>query len=172
MKKLLLIIFLSLSLFANTYKVSQEDSSINFSATKLFFVGVQGNFKRFQGDIEILNNKIVSINGYVDVVSIFTNEEERDTHLKADDYFNAKEYALIKAKSSFIKENKIIFKISIKGIEKEISFKIEQISISKDEVKLILSSQINRQDFMLNGSMSAIINDSVNLKIELLANKI
>jgi polyisoprenoid-binding protein YceI len=160
------------NIFSATYKADDKISTINFSATKFMFVGVDGSFKKFQGKIEVVDKKLISISGTVDVLSIFTDNDERDTHLKADDYFYEKKYPKIKIETISVKSNILVAKVTIKGIVKNIKFNIDKFIIKDDKIKLLLSSTIDRQQFMLNGSMSAIMSDDVDISVKLSANKI
>ncbi len=170
MNKIIFILFMVVNLFGQTYTVNKNESNINFSATKFMFVGVDGSFSEFQGEIVIDNNKLVSISGIVYIESIFTDNDERDTHLKANDYFDIDTYPKIKISTLSVKSNILIAKIAIKGIEKDIQFNIDNFAILGDKVELSLSSTIDRQQFMLNGSMSAIMSDNVDVLVKLIAN--
>jgi polyisoprenoid-binding protein YceI len=177
MKKYIILGFMLVSMFfttgiyADTYKVSVKDSKIEFSATKLLFIGVQGSFSKFNGEIQTNNKKLSSLNGIVDIASIFTDNEKRDKHLKSDDYFNIATYPKIKISATQIKDNILIATITIKGITKDIKFNIDKFAILNNKVQLTLSATINRQQFMLNGSMSAIMNDNVDVFVTLIATK-
>lgn len=170
MKKIIFILFIVVNLFAQTYTVNSKESNIKFSATKFMFVGVDGSFSKFQGNIKVSDKKLISISGTVDIESIFTDNEERDTHLKANDYFDVITYPKIKISTISIESNILVAKVSIKGIEKDIEFSIDKFEILADKVELSLSSTVDRQQFILNGSMSAIMSDNVDVFVKLIAN--
>ncbi len=171
MKKIFLVLSLSLSLFASQYNVNKEKSSINFHATKFIFIGVSGKFSNFAGTVTLDNKKLSKINGVIFVNSINSKEKRRDRHLRADDYFNVPKFPKILFDSVSIKRNLLKAIVNIKGIKKELSFKISKFSIVNDNVNFILTSTVNRQDFMLNGSMSGVINNNINVKANIFASK-
>lgn len=172
MKKIILLLTLALSLFSSEYKVDEKQSNIKFSASKFLFVGVEGEFSEFSGEITINDkNEISKINGLVLSSSINTENEERDEHLKADDYFNIISYPKIKFESKNITDNIVNATVSIKGIKKDLDFRLKDININKNEISFNLESTVNRQEFMLNGSKSAIIADNVDVSAKILAIK-
>ncbi len=172
MKKLFLIATLTLSLFASTYSVDQKASTIQFKAKKFLFVGVSGNFSNFSGTITVdENSQLSKIDGLVSIDSINTEDQERDDHLKADDYFYMTKFPNIKFNSNEIVEETVKATVSIKGIEKELSFKIDNLSISDDSISFSLVSMVDRQQFMLNGSMSGVMADNVKVTANIIALK-
>ncbi len=172
MNKFILTLLLTVSLLANEYIVDKKQSDIRFEASKFLFVGVSGTFSKFEGSVLIdKDSRIIQMNGIVDINSINTKDEERDTHLKENDYFNIKQFPSIIFKSSKIINDKVIATIDIKGIKKELTFKIENIEITDTNLKFNLSSILNRQEFMLNGSMSAVIADNIDVFANIIARK-
>lgn len=170
MKKFILLVAFALSLYSNEFKVDKEKSDIQFSASKFLFVGVEGKFTNFSGNISTNEkNEISSIDALIVINSINTEDEERDEHLKANDYFNIEMFPKIVFKSKSIKDNIVKAEISIKGIKKDLDFKINEIKVNGKEITFSLESVINRQDFMLNGSMSAVIADNVDINASITA---
>lgn len=77
-----------------TYKIDAAHSDILFKVKHLMITTVTGQFKSFDGtlssDAEDFNNASVSFTA--DINSIDTRNEQRDGHLKSDDFFNAEKY--------------------------------------------------------------------------------
>jgi polyisoprenoid-binding protein YceI len=162
MKKLFLLVLSTVSLFSSEFIVNKDSSYIKFEVSKMFFIGVTGEFREFSGSIELNSNgKLSQINGLVSISSIDTDDKKRDKHLQADDYFHIVKFPNIVFKSNKIYNNSLKATISIKGVEKEVSFQLDEFESSKNRVSFELSSTMNRQDFMLNGSMSSLISDDV-----------
>ncbi len=169
MKKIVFILLVAVNLFAQMYTVSNNESNIKFSATKFMFVGVDGSFSQFEGNIKINNKKLISLTGTVDTNSISTADKKRDSNLKSKGYFNVVKYPKMKISTVSIDSTTVVAKVSIKDIEKEIEFNIDKFSVIDNKVELSLSSTIDRQQFMLNGFMSGVINDKVNVSVMLVA---
>ena len=171
MKKIFLTIALAVTLFSSEYIVDKEYSSIKFEASKMLFVSVDGEFSEFSGTIDIKGNKLTKIDGVVSIDSINTEDTERDDHLKADDYFHMIKFPNVEFKSTLITDDIVKANITIKGITKELTFEISELSISKKNVTFKLTSTIDRQEFMLNGSMSAIMANNVDVIANIVATK-
>lgn len=171
MKKIFLMALLAASLFSSEYSVDVEKSSIKFEVSKFLFIGVDGEFSNFSGTIVLEDNKLSKIEGVVFVNSINTENEDRDTDLKKDDYFSLVKFPNIVFSSTSIENDILNAKVTIKGIEKELSFKISDILISSENVSFSLSSTVDRQEFMLNGAMSAVIADNVDVVAKITAMK-
>jgi len=172
MKKIMLILIAAVNIFAASYTVEESSSSIKFEANKFMFVGVSGEFEKFSGKVvldEELN--LVSLNGKIKIESINTNDLKRDIHLIEDDYFYAENFPYIDVNSLQVKGNIIEVSTTIKGITKVLNFSVDKIKVENSRLVLELSSVVDRQEFMLNGSMSAVISDDVNVKVQLVAYK-
>ena len=83
----------------------------------------------------------------------------------------SKKYPNIKFSTLLITDKIVEANVSIKGITKKLTFNIDEIVIENDKLILSLSSNINRQEFMLNGSMSAILADNVEVYAKITATK-
>lgn len=170
MKKIFLILSLGVSVFATSYVVNKGKSSINFDATKFMFVGVQGHFYDFNATINVdENNKLSRLEGLIGIDSIDTADKKRDAHLKAQDYFDMQNHPTIVVNSQKIDAKILLANIQIKGIKKEIPFKISNLVVKKEFVSFTLSSVVDRQDFSLNGSMSGVISDNVDVIAHIIA---
>jgi polyisoprenoid-binding protein YceI len=78
------------------WELDPENSSVGF-ACKHVFTNVRGMFQKPSGTVTLdeatpANSKI---NATIDVNSITTGVEERDTHLKGSDFFDAAKYPVI-----------------------------------------------------------------------------
>ena len=172
MKKIMLILIAVINVFAASYTVEESSSSIKFEANKFMFVGVSGEFEKFSGKV-VLDDELnlVSLSGKIKIDSINTNDTKRDTHLKEDDYFYVDNFPDIDVKSMNVKGSVIEVSTTIKGITKVLNFSVDRVKVEESRLVLELSSVVDRQKFMLNGSMSSVISDDVNVKIELVAFK-
>ncbi len=172
MKNIFFTIALALSLFSSEYVVDKEYSTIKFDASKMLFIGVSGEFSNFSGTITVdEQNKLSKIDAVVSIDSINTEDQERDDNLKSDDYFHALKFPNIEFSSTNIIDDTVKATVTIKGITKELSFKISDIEVSSNNLSFTLTSVVDRQQFMLNGSMSAIMSDNIDVTAKIIANK-
>lgn len=160
---------LSLSAIADTFIVQSNNSQINFSINKLLFISVDGTFTKFKGKIILEDEKISSITGRVDAKSINTDNEKRDKDLREEEYFNTTEYQYINFQAVSLNDKELEATITIKDITKKVKFQIDEIKSTGTKLTLKISSTVDRQDFMLNGPMSSIVSDKVEVSAILMA---
>src|SRR5688572_29696398 len=97
--------------FAGKWTLDKGHSNVKFTVTHMVVSEVDGSFKNFDGTIEgtkpDFSDAVVSFT--VDVASVNTENENRDKHLKSDDFFNAEQFPQMKFQSTSFKplgENK------------------------------------------------------------------
>ncbi|MDB3907405.1 YceI family protein [Crocinitomicaceae bacterium] len=117
--------------------------SFNFVAEK-----VKGTVSGIDATLSLNLSDLGSstIQGTADVSTLSTGTKMRDKHLKSDDFFHADQYPKMTFTSSSVeKKGEQYFAhgtLTIKGITKDVSFKMEMI----DEV-LIMTTMINAADY-------------------------
>ncbi|MDA0986132.1 MAG: YceI family protein [Bacteroidetes bacterium] len=116
-KKLIFTFLLitSFTLSQSKWTIDATHSNIKFSIVHLMISEVEGNFKKFEG--EVLSEKEdftgSKVNFTIEVNSINTDNEMRDNHLKSDDFFSAQKYPTIKFEgTSFTKISDKKYKLS------------------------------------------------------------
>jgi polyisoprenoid-binding protein YceI len=142
---------------------------------------VKGEFRKFDAVIEGDDFTKSPIHVTIDASSIFTNEENRDGHLKSGDFFDVENYpTLIFKSTSFRKVNDDLYSLigllTIKGISKEIVLDVEFGGINKDpwgneKAGFSLTGNINRKDFGLNWNAAletggVLVSDEVKISAE------
>lgn len=167
------------ALYAGTFNIDKSHSNVGFKVKHLMISNVSGNFKAFSGTINYdeKTNTLKSISGKVEVSSINTENEKRDAHLKADDFFAADKYPYITFESTEIKGDEVIGKFTLRGVTKEVKFELENNGTIKDQrgntkIGLSLYGKINRKDYgvMYNKVLEAggvAVGDTVRLTIDL-----
>ena len=167
------------TLFAGTFNVDKSHSNIGFKVKHLMISNVIGNFKEFSGTIEYdeKTKTLQSISGKVEVASINTENEKRDGHLKADDFFAAKQFPYITFESTKVEGDEVTGKFTMRGVTKEVTFDLENNGTIVDhrgntKVGLSLEGKINRKDYGVryNKVLEAggvAVGDKIKLLIEL-----
>ncbi len=122
---------------------------------------VTGQFKNYDGTVEATKEDFTDakINFTIDVSSIDTDNEQRDNHLKSDDFFNAEKYPKITFISkSFKKVGNNKFKLTgdltIRDITKQVDLDVIYNGTVKDPWGNIragfkVTGRVNRFDFGL-----------------------
>jgi polyisoprenoid-binding protein YceI len=137
-------------------------SEILFKVKHLMITNVKGEFRKFNATLssEGSNFSKAAINVTIDAASIFTNEDNRDNHLKSADFFdveNHKEITFVGTSFDKVDDENYTLKgnLTMKGITKEISLDVEFGGVNKDpwgneKAGFAISGKINRKDFGLN----------------------
>ena len=135
-------------------------SELTFKVRHMMITNVKGEFKSYS--VEADGDDIFKSNVHViiDAVSINTNNEDRDNHLKSGDFFDAENHKELTFKSTSFKqkeddEYELKGLLTIKGISKEITLEVEFGGINKDpwgneKAGFSVEGKINRKDWGLN----------------------
>jgi polyisoprenoid-binding protein YceI len=137
-------------------------SEILFKVKHLMISNVRGEFRKFSAEANLDETNLIgsSVIANIDASSIFTNANDRDTHLKSADFFDSENYKeLTFTSTSFTKadDDKYLLKgnLTIKGVTKEVVFDVEFGGVNKDpwgneKAGFSLNGKINRKDWGLN----------------------
>ena len=137
-------------------------SELGFKIRHLMISNVSGNFNKFDIDVETDNDDFenAKINVGIDVDSINTNNEQRDTHLRNADFFETGKYPKVEFRSTKIKRNgadefELQGDLTIKGITRPVQLSLEYSGLAKDpwgnlKAGFTLTGKINRKDFGIN----------------------
>lgn len=178
MKVALIFVFLFAGLLigkTQQYKPVDEKSEIKFTI-KNFGLNTSGSFKGLKGTIKFNPSDLPSssFNVSVDVNTLNTGIDQRDNHLKKEDYFYAEKYSTINFVSTSITANQNGYNVNgnltIKGISKPVSFPFTV--QNKDDGMLFMGSfTINRKDFNVGGSSAVLSNNAdIELKVFVIKN--
>ncbi len=170
MKKIIAILVMAVMAFGAELTVDKRASSIDFEATKMFFVGVNGNFSDFSGTISVEGDKIMAINGLVTVLSLDTDNKKRDDHLLSSDFFHEVAFKSIVFKSTEVTDDTVVADITIKDITKTVTFAMEKLEVSESGVKVKLTAVVDRTEFDIdNNFMSMMIFNNIDITSTLIA---
>jgi len=145
-----------------TYKIDPLHSEIKFKVKHLMISTVTGEFKSFDATIEATKEDFsdAHISFEADIDSISTNQEQRDAHLKSDDFFNAEKFPKLSFLSTSVSksgDDELLVKgnLTIRDVTKEISLKAEIGGSMVDfygqtKVGFEATATIHRKDFNLN----------------------
>jgi polyisoprenoid-binding protein YceI len=165
MKKIIslaIVALLTTSVFAQTkWNVDAVHSNVRFTVPHLVISEVEGLFKKFSGEVVAAKPDFTdaAVNFTIDVNSIDTDNEMRDKHLKADDFFNAEQFpAAIFKSTSFKKVSgnkyKLTGNLTIRNVTKPVTFDVVYGGTAKDgygntKAGFKATTVINRFDYGL-----------------------
>ncbi len=168
-----------------TWKVDPVHSSVEFHVKHLGIATVKGQFKEFEGTLEVGPEGAVAY-GTVNTASVDTREPQRDEHLRSADFFEADTYPEIAFRSTAIRatgedEFEIDADLTIHGVTRRVTLDAtlegtEQDMQGNDRVGISASTQINRSDFEMRfnaalGSGNVVVSDKVKILVEVSAVK-
>lgn len=163
-----------------TWNIDPTHSEIQFKVKHLVISTVTGYFRSFTGSIETDGDSFdgAKLTFEADTGSVDTNNEDRDTHLKSDDFFNAEKYPKLKFESTSFKHTggdkyELTGNLTIRDITKEVTLDVEHGGTVDDpygqtKAGFELRGSINRKEFDLKWSAvteagNVVVGDEVKL---------
>lgn len=165
-----------------TYKIDAAHSEINFRVKHLMITNVTGTFREFNAEMESNTTDFsdATIRFEADVNSISTNNDQRDGHLKSDDFFNAEKFPKLTFTSGRLEKKAdteyiLSGELTIRDIKKIVSFKVEFGGLMTDpwgqeKAGFEITGTISRKEFDLkwNATTEAggiVVSDEVRLQL-------
>ena len=167
---------------ASYFEVDASHSTVIFKVKHLGVSYAYGRFNEMRGKVTFDQKSPPksSIEFEIPAASVDTANDKRDQHLKSPDFFNAKQFPVIKFSSGKIKsigKNKyrVSGKLTLNGVSKDISMEVEHTGSAKDpwggyRAGFHSEFKIKRSDFGMN-FMPGGIGDDVQLMVSIEAIK-
>ncbi len=167
------------------WAVDPMHSEVQFKVKHLMITTVTGYFQKFNVEAETEDDKFTSATSVTftaDVDSISTNNEQRDTHLKSPDFFDAANHSQIQFSGTKYEhaggdDYKLHGELTIRGIAKPVTVNVEFGGIVVDpygqtKAGFTVTGKINRKDFGLTWSAvteagSVVVSDEIKLQAEI-----
>jgi len=169
------------ALTTTLWNVDTAHTNVQFKVKHMGFFDVTGNFSLFSGSLTTNGTDLegASITADVDVDSVSTNNEQRDGHLKSDDFFNAESFPKLTFTSTSIAKSgdgyAITGDLTIRDITKTVTFDAVhagQLVGMGGELRtgIMATTKINRKEFgLMWGAMVEGVN-VVSDQIEIILN--
>ena len=172
-----------------TYEIDPAHSSAQFTVRHMMITNVRGGFKSVKGTViyDAENPGGSTVEATIDVGSIATLDENRDTHLKSADFLDAEKYPTITFRSTKVEadgdgEAKVTGALTIHGVTKEVVLKVEgPTGEGKDpwgnvRIGASASTKIKRSEFGLtwNAALETggfLVGDEIKIDLEIQAIK-
>jgi polyisoprenoid-binding protein YceI len=169
---------------ATTWKIDPAHSEIQFKVKHLMITTVTGYFKKFDLEVVTEDEDFTSaskIEFTADVDSIDTNNQQRDTHLKSADFFDASQHAQLRFNGKKYQvdgeEGSLQGDLTIRGITKPVTVKVEYGGTVVDpygqrKAGFTVSGKISRKEFGLTwGAVTeagqVVVSDEIRLQCEI-----
>ncbi|NLN32598.1 MAG: YceI family protein [Flavobacteriaceae bacterium] len=161
------------------WNLDKTHSEVQFKVKHMVISTVTGDFSSFdahaESEDEVFKNAKFEFSA--DVNSISTKNEQRDEHLKSDDFFNSSEFPKLTFKGSEFDGEKLKGEITMKGVTKPITLDVDFGGVITDpygnqRAGFEFTGQLNRKDFGLNwnGTLESgglVVSDNVKLFVNL-----
>ena len=140
-----------------TWTIDPNHSEVQFKVKHLAVSNVNGTFKTFQGNVTTENEDFdqAKIQLTIDANSIDTNHEQRDSHLKAPEFFDTQKFPEILFDGLLYRKNdgyELEGNLTIRDIVKHITLAVEFTGAGKGRMGdtragFEINGKINRKDF-------------------------
>jgi polyisoprenoid-binding protein YceI len=163
--------------------VDTMHSEVQFKVKHLVISTVTGTFNKFSAEMESENSDFTDakVTFSAEVNSIDTNNEQRDGHLKSDDFFNAEQYPQLTFVSTALENKggdyKLKGDLTIRNHTKAIELDVDFGGITKDpygqtKAGFEAVGKINRKEFGLMWSAvteagGLVVSDEVKLLLNI-----
>ena len=166
-----------------TYDIDVSHTRLGFAVRHMAVSKVRGGFKDFSGTLELAENPVDSkVNVTIQAVSVDTSDENRDNHLRTNDFFDAETHPTWTFTSTAIRpvtgsEWKVDGDLTIRGVTKPVTLDATLEGVVKDpygnhRVGFSATTSIIRDDFgvSFNGALEAggvIVSKKVDIDLEI-----
>ncbi len=137
-------------------------SDLGFKIKHLMLTNVSGSFKNFSAELQAdeADFSTAQINLTAEVASISTNNEQRDAHLRASDFFGVEQYPELTFRSTKVEKSgsdefTMHGELTLKGITKHVKLNVEFNGVTIDpwggeRAGFVVTGKINRSDWGVN----------------------
>ena len=160
---------------AGTYKIDPDHSNVGFEVGHLAIGTVVGRFDRFSGEIQFnprgQSRAVVDI----EIASINTKVDQRDSHLRSADFFNVEQFPTMHFESTSVEYDaegnpkSIVGTLSFHGQSRPVTLAVATLGngqgpLGETRAGFKASTTIQRTEFGMNGLL-AIAGDAVTISI-------
>ncbi|MBN2615126.1 MAG: polyisoprenoid-binding protein [Bacteroidales bacterium] len=159
--------------------VDPTHSEVGFKVKHMMISTVTGYFDKF--DVVACTNgddfKDGSVEVSIDVDSVNTKQNDRDNHLKSDDFFNAEKFPKLIFKSKSFDGSTLSGDLTIRDITKEVKLDVDFNGIATDpygqtKAGFEVTGEISRKEFGLKWNAvteagSVVVSDKVKIAVDI-----
>lgn len=174
-------------MFAGTYAIDPAHSTIGFVARHAMVTKTRGKFDEFEGTITVAENIADSkAEATIKATSVNTGNEDRDEHVKGDDFFSVEQYPeLTFSATSFDVDETgngtVTGDLTIKGTTKLVTLNVEAEGLAEDpfgntRFGFEATTKINRTDFGIDFNAplktgGVLVSEEIKIELEISAIK-
>lgn len=166
---------------AGTWTVDPVHTRIGFVARHMMVTKVRGSFSDFSADIEIAENPLDSkLTAEVRMASIDTGNEDRDGHLRTNDFFDIEQHPTMRLVATGFEgagdDYVMHADLTIKGVTKPVDFELEFEGAGQDpwggtRAGFTAATTINRKDWAIEWNApletgGVLVGDKVQIELD------
>jgi len=166
----------------STWIIDKTHSNVDFEVKHMMIGKVRGQFRDFDATLNIdeVQPERSSVTATIDVASIDTSAEDRDAHLRSDDFFNAEQFPKITFVSTGVErlndeKFRLTGDLTIRDVTREVVLEGEfegriQDPWGKERAAFSATTEISRKDFNVrwNQALEAggvVVGDNVKIRL-------
>jgi len=170
----------------HTFNVDLSHSQVSFSVRHLGFSKVRGRFSAFEATVQLDPSDLSTLTteATIEAASVTTGQEQRDTHLRSADFFDADTFPTLSFKSTGVEAVsgdtlKLSGDLTIHGVTRSVVLAVEYLGTAIDpwgghRVAFEAKTTINRKDFglMWNSVLESgglLVGEEVEISLEIQA---
>jgi polyisoprenoid-binding protein YceI len=173
-----------------TWSIDPVHSEVSFVVRHMMVSKVRGRFDKFEGTITTAPDPLASsVTADVDLSSVNTGNEQRDGHIRSEDFFHTEKHPTMTFRSTGVRPDGdnflLVGDLSLHDVTRPVTFKLEVNGFGPDpyggtRAGFSATTEINRNDWNIsyNGAIpgagnAVVLSDKVtiNLEIEAVLNK-
>lgn len=180
MKKIgfsIVLMLFAVSAFSQTWVSDASHSRLGFNISHLMISHVTGNFKQFEAKASTskADYSDLKVDLTAQIASVNTDQEQRDNHLKGEDFFDAQKYPTLTFKSTGLKkikgnQYKLTGNLTMHGVTKSVVLDVVFVGkvtnpMNKKEIAVFtIKGVVKRSDFGIGSKYAAaVVGDEVTL---------
>ncbi|GAA4660767.1 MULTISPECIES: YceI family protein [Amycolatopsis] len=164
---------------AGTWKIDATHSDVTFTVRHLGVSKVRGRFDQVETTIVTAENVLDStVTTTIQAASIDTNNEQRDAHVRGEDFLDVEKFPTITFTSTGIRVEDGDFFIdgdlTIHGVTKPVTLKADLggfgdgMAPGSKVLGISASTEVSRGDFGVGGSIpGAVVSDKVKIELDI-----
>lgn len=160
-----------------TWAIDPIHSDVSFIVRHLGVSKVRGQFNTFSGEIVTAENPLQStVTATIDAGSFHTRQEQRDNHVKSEDFLHVDDHPEIKFVSTGVRQNGEDFLVdgdlTIRGVTKPVTLELEINGFGQGPdgsplLGISATTEISRKDFGVHGGAAgAMVGDKIQIALE------
>jgi polyisoprenoid-binding protein YceI len=167
---------------AGTFVLDKSHTQIGFVARHLMVSKVRGRFTDYEGALVVADDPAQSsVEVTIQAASISTNDENRDNHVRTNDFLNVEEFPTLSYRSTKVEfgsdgDWKVTGDLTIRGVTRPVVLEVQFEGVIQDpwgnqRLGFTASGEIDRNDFgvSFNAALETggfVVSPKVKLEIE------